>query len=479
MTPEIDTTTISQEISIDASPADIFTLLTELNTLLDTHPETTVVTTEEGTRVTCTGGKDSEPPVSFDVQFQVTETEKPTALTIVFSGTIQGSAEWILQPRDDSTLVTATITSTLPPQSIEAVVAEVGIEADGAGVVSPSTIKTMISTEIDTILADLQLLSEQQPPPAAMARVDIPEITSPFPNAVSPHLEAVTSHTRDWAQQAGIPEIADPSSGLADLPRLTCLSHPHASQDALCVCSDWYSLAFHLDDYFDTTERGADPSNMDHFQQPLLAVFEQDQQKSHDEPMVRAFADIWNRVIARAPSVWQERFAQHHHDSLAAHQWEAHNRATNNVPDRSTYIQKRRLTGGMFPSFDLVELANDVYLSHADYQNGPVVAFHEAAANVVGWTNDVYSLQRELEHKEVNNFVVVVRHDQRCSLQAAITEVRELIDAEIHRLEALGERLTASSGEDNTLTNHQTAIKRWTQGQLKWINESSRYSPSS
>lgn len=332
-----------------------------------------------------------------------------------------------------------------------------------------------IQAGLNDVQTSLQTLSEQHPPPVSMARGEIPAIDCPFPSEISPHLEAVIAHTRDWAQQLGVAEIEDPPAGLAELPCLPCRVHPYAPLEALCLCSDWYSWVFLFDDYLDPTERGTDPADMMRFLQPLLAVLEGESLRGHEKPLVRAFADIWQRASAWMPPTWQERFARHHREYFAGTLWEAHNRGPDHIPARSTYIKKQRLAAGTDPAFALAELAKDITLPPDIYQREAVTALRMAAGNVIAWTNDVYSHRKELSHGEVNNFVVVVRHDQGCSLQEAVFEVCELIEDEIHRFTELSQRLPTDADGNGDLQAYQAALERWIRGNLEWSKETARY----
>lgn len=114
--------------------------------------------------------------------------------------------------------------------------------------------------------------------------------------------------------------------------------------------------------------------------------------------------------------------------------------------------------------FDLLEIAQDLDLPPSIYQRTELTALHEAANNVIMWTNDVYSLHKELEDDGILTLPVVMRAEQHCSMREAITQVCARIDAETQRFKELAQSLPANTDAD--LQVYRTALERWIRGNL-------------
>lgn len=471
MTDQSDPLPIEQSVTIDAPASDIYSFLIIPETLPEYWPGMALTEPDAAAPLAYTPPTEAvTPPITLAIEPHVIKAAEPTALTMTFEGELEGTVVWRLQDNEGSTNVraAATYTSVASDDEVANTIPTHDDERLFAGLID------ILPAVLETTLATLKTRCEQPSPPAGIvARVEIPDLDYPTSTAISPHLDDVTDHTRQWAHELGMVEIADPPAGLAQLPRLTCRVHPHAPLDALQLCSDWYSWVFLYDDAVDPTERGTDPAEIERFQEPLVAVLEGEERASPEKPLVRAFADIWQRASARMPSAWQDRFAQHHREYFAGNQWEARNRGPSHIPDRPTYINNRRLAAGTAPAFDLVELAQNSGIPPAVYQQAELTALRKAAGNVIAWTNDVYSLRKELAHDEVSNLVVVLRNEQDCSVQAAVAAACEMIDAEARRLDELTQTLSTETDADRTA--YREGLEQWITGNLAWSKETMRY----
>ncbi|WP_330633570.1 terpene synthase family protein [Halocatena halophila] len=466
MTADAPTGPLEQSVSIDAAPADVFAVLTAVESVLEACSGLTVRTAEEGVTVTDVGPEGTSPSV-FTGQVRVTDSEEPTRLTMTFDGAPESTVAWTLQPEGTSTLVTATVTA--PDR--DRLTGGGNAEATGG---ESSASDTQLTAPLDNMLGSLQTLCEQPSPPACMFSSEFPEIDIFLTSKMNSHLDAVTAHTRGWAQQMGMFQEEEEPEWFRGVAYGTCRVHPQATLEAVNLCNDWNSWGFVYDDQLDDTELGTQPAAIKAFQQPLLAVFEGDTGQIND-PLVRGLADIWNRAATRMSSTGQERFIQHHIDFFAGQRWEARNRAKAQVPPLDVYMEHRRDSVGSGIVFALCEIARDLGLSSSVYNDEDVTILRETAANIFAWTNDIYSLPKELAHDEVNNLVVVIRNEQDCSLQDAVEEAKKMLTAEIQRFESRSQRLPTDSDTDTSLPSYQTVLEQWIQGYLTWCQETSRY----
>lgn len=87
--------------------------------------------------------------------------------------------------------------------------------------------------------------------------------------------------------------------------RLACLVHLREPFERLCLASAWYTWVFLYDDRVDPAEQDVDATALERIQERHLAVFEKGPARAPDgdDPLVRAFANIWAHARTRMPPV--------------------------------------------------------------------------------------------------------------------------------------------------------------------------------
>ncbi|KOV83456.1 hypothetical protein ADL03_20470 [Nocardia sp. NRRL S-836] len=99
--------------------------------------------------------------------------------------------------------------------------------------------------------------------------------------------------------------------------------------------------------------------------------------------------------------------------------------------------------------------------------------------DMIAWTNDLYSLNKEEAGGMVTNLILVVEHEHKLDRSRAIDEVRALIDSKVKRFLELRESL--SSKQDThafELTTQVSGLCDWIAGCQQWHhNVTHRYLP--
>lgn len=272
----------------------------------------------------------------------------------------------------------------------------------------------------------------------------IPDIYCPFP--ISLHLEQVQAHAQEWLNAIDLVprEIAHSPFLTKDVPWMICSIYPGAGLEELCLCTDWYIWGFSYDDLCDNSELGTRPYELNQTQEALLTVFQDSSPEPVQEPMtptasslVAALSDTWQRASQLTSSTWQRRFASHHAEYFASQRQEVANRSHQQIPDMQSYIINRRASSFSTTSMDLIELVHHIEIPVEVYESQPFQAMLNSMYDIVGWTNDVYSLPKELARGEVNNLVVVMQHEEGGTLQDAINRVCTMINRETQHFQEL------------------------------------------
>jgi hypothetical protein len=317
-----------------------------------------------------------------------------------------------------------------------------------------------------------------QTPFGDLESITIPSIYCPFPSQISPHLEDVQRHTRQWIQDFHLmqKEASLQHYLASDLSRFSCRVYPNATLEELCFIDNWVTWITLVDDWFDDSGLGRRPDDMSQLYQHLLAILQDPPIVTPEGPLAEALFDIWQRADRLASSAWKRRFAQHHADFFAACHWDAENRVYKRIPEMHAYIENRRNSVANPMSFDLLDLSRHVEFSIAICESQPFQAILQVANDIVAWHNDVYSLKKELAHGDVSNLVLAVQYAQQCKLQEAVNLVCAMIETETRRFQEMVQHFPTYSAElDPEIRLYLFDLGKWIRGPLDWYHETLRY----
>ncbi|GAA3841466.1 hypothetical protein GCM10022226_74920 [Sphaerisporangium flaviroseum] len=311
----------------------------------------------------------------------------------------------------------------------------------------------------------------------------LPAAFDVFPPSVNPHVEAARAHLARWVEEHRLvrKEGARRRFAHADFAWFAAVTYPTTDEEGLCLIADWFAWLFLLDDQFDDGTVGRDPERVKDLMAQMAAVL-----VDHGAPppgsrpaIVAALDDLWRRTTPRSTSAWRHRFVGHIAEGGLAAFWEAENRVGGVVPDEASYIVRRRHTGAIYVCMDLIEIAERAEVPARVYDDAAYQDALRSACDVVCWTNDVYSLEKELSVGEYHNLVAVVEHGHGLTREESIRHVVTAIATEIDRfLGEEGRALTAFAGDADTAGNF-AGMRSWMRGNLDWSAQTKRYRPES
>ncbi len=309
----------------------------------------------------------------------------------------------------------------------------------------------------------------------------IPTIYCPFPPVISPFADELQQCTLDWVRRFQLVSGEDAWQRLqqSKFGRLAARAYPNASLDRLKIISAWNTWLFVLDDQCDEWGLGKEPRELAGLHGRCLEVLAGAASESGDPALVRAVQDIRERLRALMPLSWLTRFIHSAAEYFESTQWEAENRRNNCWPDVESYIRLRPFTGGLLTDIDLIELAECISLPIAVRKHPEFVELTEITNNVVCWSNDIISLQKEHRHQDMHNLVLIIDHQQSIGLQEAIYRVSERIEQQVRRFILLEQSLPHFGPEaDGHVAAVVTIMRAWMRGNLDWSFESGRYLPA-
>ncbi|GAA1948621.1 hypothetical protein GCM10009837_87590 [Streptomyces durmitorensis] len=313
----------------------------------------------------------------------------------------------------------------------------------------------------------------------------IPEIHCPFPYRVNPHADRARAHLAAWVHRTGLVnrESARKRFDQADFGWFAALVYPTASRRHLELMADWFAWLFLVDDQLDDGSAGRSPAQMEQMVGGMQVVLESPDfgvsllSGPNVPPAVASLAELWQRTAVDAPAHWRRRFIRHLRDCLVtATVWEGGNRIRGTVPDEVTYIENRRHTGAIYVCMDLIDIVEGLDVPEGLYGSAEFTLALDAACNVVCWTNDVYSLDKERSLGEVHNIAYLAQHHRGLDREQALAEVCAATSTETERfLTAERQLLSAHPQETGLLAPYAAGMRTWIRGNLDWSRRTKRY----
>nr|BBH51505.1 putative sesquiterpene synthase [Clitopilus sp.] len=239
-------------------------------------------------------------------------------------------------------------------------------------------------------------------------------VYSAFPDhGLNPHYDAVCPHSRAW-----IKSYSDPIFGpkmrdfmeKCDFELFAAYICPRASPEALRTSMD-------ITDAEDSvTVKKAE-----------AIVVRTLQDRSFDDGswicrLVKEFLDLHVRKKA-GPNV-SRRFVGHFVDYVVRVSDEATQRERHEVLDIEAYVERRRESGAIRLTFDLIESGLHIDLPQYVHEDPAFIAGYNATMDLACWVNDVYSYNMEqAKGHEASNILTVLMKYEHLDLQAAVEYV--------------------------------------------------------
>lgn len=316
-----------------------------------------------------------------------------------------------------------------------------------------------------------------------IATVSVPHVSSapalcvPFASALHPEVELIQARSVLWARDLG---LVGEGAGLDRLRRsriawLAARAYPRGDVRTLQIAADWTTLFCLLDDHI---ERLPGAAAVAEELAALTARLESGASAGDDTPMRRAVLDLRERLLAEGAEHLR-RFQARVRELFAAFVAEAAERSAGRIPDPDGYVPMREVTVGLHVEFVIGELIAEVGLSPIARRHPLRVALARAASNIVGWANDIYTHEKEIQQGEVHNLVFVLAKAEDLALAEALARAVEMHDREVEEFVALVRTVEVdgriADADRDALRRYAAMMTAWVRGHLDWGRETGRY----
>ncbi|KAF8063271.1 isoprenoid synthase domain-containing protein [Lyophyllum atratum] len=127
------------------------------------------------------------------------------------------------------------------------------------------------------------------------------------------------------------------------------------------------------------------------------------------------------RLVSRADSTWETRFASSVHSYHSAQLQVITGRLSDVIPDLDSYLLLRRDLTGLQMMLDLIELTENLTLPPMDDEtSSKLTNLKQLAADIIGCSLDVFSFNKDQAQGNRHNLITVIANDKRLSLQGAL-----------------------------------------------------------
>jgi hypothetical protein len=307
-----------------------------------------------------------------------------------------------------------------------------------------------------------------------------PSLSCPFPSAINRHAAQAQQNTMVWVRRLDLlqRDVAYQRLNRLEYGMLMARAYPTASLETLQLATDWSTWLFLLDDQCDETGIGHAPEQLAELHARLLQVLRDVPPHPQAEPLVHSLWDLHVRLQALATEDWLRRFSGSVTHYFTANVWEATNRRQGTIPDAASYCAMRPFTSAVYPCLLLIELAEHIHLPPEVYDHPDVQRLLLMTNNVISWSNDMLSLEKELRQGDMHNLAIILSHEQKLPLQEAVDRVGALHDAEVRAFIALAAYLpTFGPALDADLLRYVAGMRFWMRANLDWSIVTARYQP--
>lgn len=312
----------------------------------------------------------------------------------------------------------------------------------------------------------------------------LPEFYLPFPAQAShPLSDELEAEAYAWARDRGLVDDAG-YRRLAASRVVTAGTgyYDRGDRERMAVLARWYVWLVLIDDYFDDTPVKDDPAAWEQrtaaFAADLVAALsgqevtreatgevtrEATGAQQHGSRLYEATVrELWPRTAARMSDSWRRRFIDHLRAFLEACRWHARVRhGVAPAPTQREYVAYRRRSfgGGIF--YDMIDMVEGQELPEAFYAGQTWRELAAASSDAMAWTNDIFSLPKDLADGERANLVLLVREQRGGDWRRCVDEVNAMVS------ERLRDFLRARAELPATIRNLELGAETLAQAELR------------
>ena len=261
---------------------------------------------------------------------------------------------------------------------------------------------------------------------------------------------------------------------------LVARAYPYASLEDMEIITDLMFWNFFIDDQFEKAGVSKQPEILEPLKARLVEVIKKDAELTDiDTPTVRAWGDFMQR-LHHHPSATSEcvfRFTKNIEGYFQAIYGEALNNSQGIILDVVTFMKTRASTIAAYPYIDLILMTDQIALPPEVFEHPIVKRLELATINIIAWSNDLFSFNKEMKAGHNNfNLVTVLQQEYQVSLQQAFDHAAELHNTEVQLfIDLLAQVPSFGTKIDGNLERYLLGLRFWIRANLDWSAGTERY----
>ncbi|PBK94503.1 terpenoid synthase [Armillaria gallica] len=296
----------------------------------------------------------------------------------------------------------------------------------------------------------------------------------PWSRRINPHYEEVKAASGAWFRSfKAFGPKSQHAFDICDFSLLAALAYPTAAKEHLRTICDSMNLFFVIDEYTDN----ALPETVQQYADIMMdAIRDPIKPRPSDEVVLGQVAqEFWALGVKSASSTSQRRFVESFRTYMDSVVQQAKDRQNRHIRSIDDYLDVRRLTAGIDPSYSMLELGYD--LPDEVFYHPTVVALHRLSRDMIILDNDLTSYNKEQALEEYpHNIIVCVMNELKCDLHAALLWVEDLYRSTRNKFLMLWTEIPSWGPEIDAIASfYLHGIANWVRGNECWSFESERY----
>jgi hypothetical protein len=297
----------------------------------------------------------------------------------------------------------------------------------------------------------------------------------PIAAAISPHWQRAQDESSAWVARHGL--VRDEARLRAferlGIAEFVARAYPDASYEDLRVVLDWTLWGFLADDQHDNMVKKPDLLRARYLEHAEVLEFGLD---DHLTGMHAALADVRDRVLARSHPGCLRRFAESARDWFDSMHTEICNRVRVTPPSIVQYLRLRERTVGMYTEYALFDVTHQVRTDDNFWIDPDIRRLMTMAANIIGWSNDVFSFVKEREAGDPHNVVLLCSAELGMQEHEAVDRTLAMHNREMLRFVELEQSVVAQKWISSELLDpFLSLLRNWIRGNVDWALGSRRY----
>ncbi|KAJ6522663.1 isoprenoid synthase domain-containing protein [Mycena vulgaris] len=311
------------------------------------------------------------------------------------------------------------------------------------------------------------------PEPAYLVLPDL-EFHCTFPVRISRHHKSLPAKTKAWffrGRDNGHKMQCAIFNGLKPT-LLAAVGYPEAGYQQLRLCSDFITYLFLLDDASDELGKRDITSVAD----VVLNSLYHPHTYCSSTRISEMAKDLAKRMSQTATIRVQHRFMEALNLFFQSVNDQAQDRLSGAIPTLEQYILLRRDTSGCRPCWALIEYANNLDIPDEVHEHPVIRGLSDAAADLAGWSNDLFSYNVERSRGDTHNMIVVAMHHHNLDLFSAAEFVGDMCRQAIEKFNVLRKEVPSWGGKvDQDVAQYVQGLADWIVGCVHWSFETERY----